>query len=94
MRKMLPFCCLEMKPLFNMEAFFNLPRCFAQWAVTLQRGRRIAISVGCGQDGSSWVMLWASEGPAGFGHSQIHAGIQHRWFLQERIFVFIVTLVP
>lgn len=39
-------------------------------------------------------MPWASERPAGFGHSQIHTGTQHRWFLQERIFVFIVTLVP
>lgn len=55
--------------------------------------------MGCEQDESSWVMPWASERPAGFGHSQIHTGIQHRWFLQERIFVFIafvfiVTLVP
>lgn len=34
------------------------------------------------------------HGPAGFGHSQIHTGIQHRSFLQEGIFVVIVTLVP
>lgn len=47
MRKMLPFCCLEMKPLFNMEAFFNLPRCFAQWAVTL-----------CGEEGGL-QLVWA-----------------------------------
>lgn len=40
MRKMLPFCCLEMKPLFNTEAFFNLPRCFAQWAVTHSAERK------------------------------------------------------
>lgn len=39
-------------------------------------------------------MPWASERPAGFGHSHIYTGIQHRWFLQERIFVSIVTLVP
>ena len=29
MGKMLPFCCLEMEPLFNMEACFNSRRCFA-----------------------------------------------------------------
>lgn len=39
-------------------------------------------------------MLWASEGPIGFGHNQIHAGIQHGWFLEERIFVCTLTLVP
>jgi len=39
-------------------------------------------------------MPWASEGPAVFGHSQIHTDIQHGWFLEERMFVSTLTLMP
>lgn len=77
MGKMVPFCCLETEPLFNMEACFNEPGCFADTAAptghgdTLWKGRRAEICVSCGQDGSSWVMPRASKGPVGFEHSQL-----------------------
>lgn len=92
----LPFRCWEREPVFNTEPWSDSPRTPQHPPGTEmlrgeEGGLQLVWALGkMGVAGSCCGHL----GPVGFGHSRIHASIQHGWFLEERIFVCVLTLVP